>query len=422
MTWEFELGADRTFADGSAVTSADVVASLTHAASLDPTSMAGSDLDAIEGVEAYRSGGSSRVSGLGTQGDDAVEIVASEPNYELPALLANTALAIRPARAFEADADSDVATTDGSGPFRLADAGAGGITFERIEPSGALDRVEMVRVENLEQGVELLRNGDVDLARHPSGGDAVAGASVISVPVGVAYLVFNIVDGTTASVEARSAATAAIDRESFAQAVVGRPVSPVDSLVPGGWWAPDGCHAACSYSPDVAILGVASLWPQGAPTLYLDADLSDLSSTLVDALTPQFEAAGLGVEPRRGEASAVSISGRGRQPRGGGLRFLRVGPVTRSDPVVSIRERRSGQSRGSTLDRCRRGPSGGSNDAECDCSPPGVPRCREVRDVRRVGGPLVAIGALFEVSDDVLAVDPILGLPFDPDAVAIRGR
>lgn len=177
----FRLRPDARFSDGSPVTAADVVASLTRVAARGPASLAAARLDAVAGYRDFVVDGTAdTLMGLSAPDPATVVVELERPDADLPALLAAPAFAILPAADAATDStpagppDAEGPAPVTSGPYRWDSGDAERAVLVRsdgTDPDLARpDRVELVRTDTVDAAVDLWAAGQVDLVPLPAAG------------------------------------------------------------------------------------------------------------------------------------------------------------------------------------------------------------------------------------------------------------
>ncbi|MGH9187150.1 MAG: peptide ABC transporter substrate-binding protein, partial [Acidimicrobiales bacterium] len=288
ITWRFDLSPDRVFANGRAVTAADVKYSLERVAQRGNASLAAVRLEIVAGYAELSSGASSELTGVRVVGDHTVEIQTTMPFAELPELLSSPAYGVVPREAIEAPDASFATRPVGSGPFSWAGPGEGG----EGEEAGAAEVVRLVRAADdsaLLEGVDLFVyddlaasydafvDGRVDFSLVPGGRVAHAserfGTDAFTPFQAELFYGFNLANPKFADVRFRQAIVQAVDRAGLVRAVYPGVAEPLVGVVPAGvpGHADDPCGVPCSFDPAGASALVGALYPAGAvPEVQID--------------------------------------------------------------------------------------------------------------------------------------------------------
>jgi len=168
--YTFTLRDDARFADGRALTSADVVYSIERACSPATGSpVAASYLSDIVGVPEYATGAAASIDGLRAPSPRTVELTIDAPKAYFLAKLTYTASFVVDREQIEADSDGWMRQPNGSGPFVLAEMSQEHIVLERNEnyygTRPALDRVEYIVAGGFP--VTMYENDELDIVDVP---------------------------------------------------------------------------------------------------------------------------------------------------------------------------------------------------------------------------------------------------------------
>ena len=286
VTWSFSIDPAARFADGSVVTSHDVIASLSRVIRR-RDSLPGARLDVIAGARAFREGSADAVTGLSVIDDQTVGVVTDGPFGELPALLAD------PGYGVISVGSLDAALPVGSGDYEVASIDQDDIVLRAVGDAPARPDVLLVAQPSVEDGYRALRDGQVDWAIMPDGTEADAGLGTAVGYPGGAAVVLEMNAGVPAlgDVRVRGALAATIDREELVDALgPGRAVA-WSSLVPpaaGGVACKEGCGGggALSAAPGDTVL---------PPVLHLDVYDDPVMTTLGGVIARQLRTSGVEV-------------------------------------------------------------------------------------------------------------------------------
>jgi ABC-type transport system substrate-binding protein len=288
-TWTFTLADGVMFSNGTAVTAAQVVASLEHVAQ-HPESLAGAQLDVIAGSAEFAAGSASHMSGLAAPDEQTVRITTISPQADLPALLASPLYGV--VEPPEPDPSVTAVTTAvavssspwsiGAGPFRVADrAGSLATATSLVRSDGGsaqLDSIELVRVADTAAGLRAVQQGRADWAPAPPGTSAstAPAGTLHTSPLGAEeFFGMNLASPTFANQLFRQAIVRAVDRTKVVRA--GLPaLVPSSAIVPTGvaGSTADPCGDPCRFSPDQAKALLAQAFPDGQVPL-VEVDTSD---------------------------------------------------------------------------------------------------------------------------------------------------
>ncbi|MGH7354072.1 MAG: ABC transporter substrate-binding protein [Candidatus Rokuibacteriota bacterium] len=257
LVWAFELREGVRFHDGAPLTVPDVVASFERHRTGDsvvwPALLRGSP-----GV----------VREVRAAGARTVQFLLLQPYAPLLTVLAHPGLAvIRP---------GDGGRLVGTGPFRLADAGAGRLALESVATSWGgpprVDRIVFVNVETDDQAERDLAARALDLWFPAGAPRRTAGA--VSVPgLRVGLLAFQTEKEPFSRKKVRRAVAAALDPATL-NAALGDAAVALSAFLPPAVWARREGPPILGGSKDAARAHLADGgWPKGAaPTLLVPAD------------------------------------------------------------------------------------------------------------------------------------------------------
>jgi peptide/nickel transport system substrate-binding protein len=300
--WVFELDPGATFADGSPLTAADVVATLTGVAAEGEASLAATRLERVEGWEALARGDAEELHGLEALDDTTVRIRLSAPEASLPELLAGPLYGIVPASAAAGITLDVMDTLDTLSSGARATAGDGGVLrLELHETAGALlDAVELHPYGDADGAWEALADGDVDWAPVPprlSAADVPAEVEVTTAPSHTMVLLGLRGDnGPLTSRALRQAIAAAIDQEDLVASVYPDRARPLADLVPVGALAhdPDVCEKYCGGDPESARELLEEAFGDAAvPEVRVDHEDSDVQVAVAARVVSQLRDAGI---------------------------------------------------------------------------------------------------------------------------------
>lgn len=164
--------------------------------------------------------------------DFTVKCVLQSPNASFLAALTNSGNVIVPKEEVEGWGDEFGAHLVGTGPFMMADGGwqtDQGVDLVKFDKFWGdkvyLDGLNFVYITEVNQRVNALKNGEVDIAYDLSGEgieEIKADSNLEMVQqagMGVNYIYFNMVNGPTADIKVRKALQMAVDREAMVSAL-----------------------------------------------------------------------------------------------------------------------------------------------------------------------------------------------------------
>jgi len=296
VTWTFELDPERTFADGTPVTAADVVASLERAARAEgDAALSAVQLEGIEGVADLRMGAVEHAGGLEATSEQVVTVRLTAADRELPAILADVTFGVVPESAIAAAAagsDGGVGFAVGSGPLGRIGRDDEVVTLDPAgeRPPDGLDGVVVRSYATGEAAHEAFERGEVDVVA--AGADDGESDRRTRVPVGVAYLGANVGSARLADAGQRATVLGSVERSALAGAVGGEVAG---RLAPASTPGSDLCAASCPL-PAVEDSGAALGAVAAAGPLWLLVGPGDAFAAVADELIARWGEAGLVVE------------------------------------------------------------------------------------------------------------------------------
>jgi peptide/nickel transport system substrate-binding protein len=246
-TWEqvspvhyrFRLNPAQRFHDGTAVTSADVVA--TYRSVLDPDT-----------VSPHR-GSLVNIRDVHATAPLVVEFELTAPNPLFPGLLV---IGIMPATLLAQTAGA-VAAPIGSGPFAIAAPPSDSRVRLRRRTDGQL--VEFIAVRDATVRALKLVHGELDLIQGSMTPELVGWLDrrehieALHRPgTTFTYLGFNLDDPATGKLKLRQAVAHAVDREALIKHMFGARARPAQAIFPPTHWAGNGDLNPIAYDPDTA--------------------------------------------------------------------------------------------------------------------------------------------------------------------------
>ncbi|NLD43661.1 MAG: peptide ABC transporter substrate-binding protein [Chloroflexi bacterium] len=261
--YTFVLRENAQFADGRAITAADVIGSLERACSPELGSpVAASYLNDIVGVADYAQGRAASIAGLRAPTPDSVEITIDAPKAYFTAKLTYPAAFVVDRQQIEAEGQSWVQHPNGSGPFVLAELTAQRIVLERnaryYGPGPALDRVEYLVTGGYP--VTMYENNELDIVEVPPSEmerlldpenplhDEVRMSSELS----VTYLGLNVQQAPFDDPAVRQAFAMAIDKAKIADLVLQGGGTVAAGILPPGMPDFDPSLVGYRYDPEGA--------------------------------------------------------------------------------------------------------------------------------------------------------------------------
>lgn len=307
-TWVFTLAPEASFADGRAITSADVIASLEHVARGGDGSLAALRLETITGFRAFVEGTAPQLAGLTAPDPSTVSVALDTAMSILPVILASPQYGIVDVASLEkAKADGDLSRLELSGAWTVRSAKASTLTLARREGRpGHLTAIRVQAHTSAEAAYDAFDKGEEDWAAVPVSryGDAVDRYGDDAFQRFHAELFFGmrISNPNLANLELRKAIAQAIDRAAIVRAVYPDVAVPLDRVVPKGLpgFDPKRC-ADCGYAHDgeAAQTTVRAAFPDGqVPTVAIDYDESQPQDAMAKIVARDLERAGIPTQLR----------------------------------------------------------------------------------------------------------------------------
>lgn len=277
LTYTFTLREGAAFSDGSPVTSADVVWSLTHA--LDPATGAWTGpylLSNIVGSDELVSGATTELSGVTAIDERTVEIKIKQPSAYFLSQLTFGPSKIVSSAAVTASPDTwdQGAVTSGAFAVQAWNRGQGLVLVPNAnywQPASQISQLEIVFNQDSETAYQLFRTGELDIiggAQNPI--PAARVAEVRETPdfrttnaFNVRYVAFNNKIAPFDDVRVRQAFAHATDRETLANVVLGGTVVPTDRILPPGMPGSELSVEGLEFNPEgaQALLAEAGIDP-----------------------------------------------------------------------------------------------------------------------------------------------------------------
>jgi len=300
-SWEFTLRPDAKFANGRALTSADVKYTLERIARKGSSSPAAAQLDGIAGFKAFNVDGKEDLAGITTPSPTVVSIVLEEPQAALPAILGNPAFGIVPREAVEAVEPAFAEVPVGSGPFTIRDR-TDDIVHLVPAPgvSMALEGVDLELLPDATASYEAFLDGRLDwTAVPPDRVEQVAerqGRTAYRPYMGQLFYGFNLKNPKFADIRFREAIVRAVDRDAIVRAIYGAAAQRLDGLVPDGvpGYQPGACGDRCGFDRERAKALVAEVFAgQPAPEIAIDFDDTGTQRAVAEAMQANLRDAGI---------------------------------------------------------------------------------------------------------------------------------
>jgi ABC-type transport system substrate-binding protein len=265
LTYTFTLREGAAFSDGSPITAADAVWSLTHA--LDPNTGGWTGpyyLYNIVGANDVAGGVTTELAGATAIDDRTLELKILQPSaYFLSQLTFGSAKVVSKAAA-EADPTGWEQSPLSSGPFQVKEWNHGQNIMLVPNPNywqvPTISTLTMPFIQDSETAYQLYQTGELDImGSQQNGVPAVHVPEVESLPdfrtassFAVRYVAFNNTLPPFDNVDVRRAFALAIDKETLANAVLGGTVVPTDRILPLGIPGSELPIEGLSFDPDAA--------------------------------------------------------------------------------------------------------------------------------------------------------------------------
>ena len=302
--WDFTLRPGATFANGRAITSADVKFTLDRIARKGSSSPAAAQLDQITGFRALNvEGKGDGLTGVTTPSPDVVHIDLDQPQSSLPSILGHPTFGVVPREAVAAETPSFAVEPVGSGPFMLQSRRD---DLLHLVPAPGFTATQLRAIDvHLEQDAATAYDdflaGRLDWTSVPP--DRVEQVAEQQGPAGSkAYLGelfygFNLKNPKFADPRFRQAIVAAIDRDAIVRVVYGASATVLKGLIPQGVAGaqPDACGDRCAHDPNRARALLADAFPAGKtiPEIQLDFDDDGTQRAVAQAVQANLKEVGI---------------------------------------------------------------------------------------------------------------------------------
>jgi ABC-type oligopeptide transport system substrate-binding subunit len=299
--WDFTLRAGATFANGRAITSADVKYSLDRIAKKGSASPAASQLETVTGYRAVNVEGKEGLAGVTTPTPDVVHIDLDQPLSSLPAVLGHPTFGVVPKEAVEAATPSFAVQPVGSGPFMIQSRRDD--LLHLVPSPGAanvsLRAVDVTLTADAATAYQAFVDGKLDwTAVPPDQVEQVAqqGRATAKPYLGELFYGFNLKNPKFADVRFRQAIVAAIDRDAIVRVVYGPSAKVLKGLIPEGVGGaqPDACAERCTHDPDRArALVAAAFGAKPVPEVQIDFDDDGTQRAVAQAMQANLKDVGI---------------------------------------------------------------------------------------------------------------------------------
>ncbi|MDQ3896919.1 MAG: ABC transporter substrate-binding protein [Actinomycetota bacterium] len=281
--WDFTLRPGATFANGRAITPADVKFTLDRIAKKGSSSPAAAQLEGVIGFRAVNvEGKGDSLAGVTTPLPDVVRIEFDQPMSSLPAVLGHPTFGIVPRESVTAESPGFAVEPVGSGPFMLQTRRDDLLHLvpSRGTPNVPLRAVDFYLEEDGAAGYDAFLAGRLDWTSVPP--DRVEQVAERQGPggskpyLGELFYGFNLKNPKFADARFRQAVVAAIDRDAIIRVVYGPSAKVLRGLIPEGvpGAQADACGDRCSHDPDRARALLADAFP-GKPVPEIQIDFDD---------------------------------------------------------------------------------------------------------------------------------------------------
>lgn len=321
-TWEFRLRPDARFANGRAVTGADVKYSLERVSRRAAASPAAELLELVTGFGPFADGQAPELAGVTVVAPDVVRISLDQPWSVLPEVLAAPTLGIVPRESVEAapPAPPFDETPVGSGPFRVGDRDDRRIVLvPRPGADVGVDRVDLVQHESAAASYGEFASGGLDVSRVPTEQVAAAarryGDDGYRPSAAMLFYGFNLRHPLLADQRVREAVVRAVDRRAVVRAVYRGAAEPTDAVVPASDDGPAAGCRRCDHDPARARALLGQVF-DGAPppTVHVDVDDDPGQRAVAESIVRALRSVGLPAELRvHGAAGYRDFLASGRQ-------------------------------------------------------------------------------------------------------------
>jgi oligopeptide transport system substrate-binding protein len=307
MQWDFALRPGAVFANGRAISSADVKYSLSRIAQPSTASPGADLLSLVHGFAAFNAGQTTDLAGVTAPSPATLHIALDQPFAVLPELLASPVFGIVPKEAVEAPAPAFAQQPVGSGLFSVAARLGDRLTLRRAPGSAALlDGLDVAFYDDSTGSYRAFLAGQLDWSRVPPDQIDAAGQrygrAQFRPYLAELFYGFNLKSPSFSDPRVREAVVHAIDRRAIVQAVYKGTVEPLDGVLVNGLSAhqDNACGDRCTFDPVRARALLAQAFPSPAtpPQLAVDFDDDPTQQAVAKAIQSNLAAVGLAVTLR----------------------------------------------------------------------------------------------------------------------------
>jgi ABC-type oligopeptide transport system substrate-binding subunit len=300
--WDFTLRPGAVFSDGSAITSADVKATLERIARKDSKSSVSDLLELVTGYAAVAVDGSTTdLAGVLAPSPNIVHVDLDQPWSLLPSALANPAFGVVPASLAAPGATFPDGPPVGSGPFKVVQRSA--TSIELAVSGGARTkskRIEFRLFDDKAASYEAFKARQVDWSEVPADRVVEAGARygnrLFRSYVAELFYAFNLHNPKFADLRVREAIVRAVDRDAIVKKVYAETVKPLSGLLVDGLGGQqEGVCPLCGHDPERAKALVAAVAAEGRafPELQIDFEDDKTQTAVATAIRDDLSAVGI---------------------------------------------------------------------------------------------------------------------------------
>jgi ABC-type transport system substrate-binding protein len=304
--WDFFLRPGATFANGRAITAADVKYTLERIAKPGSGSPGSDLLSTVTGYTAFAvQSAAPELVGVTAPAPEHVHIALDQPWSVLPLVLSSPVFGIVPKEAVEAAAPAPPFAEQpvGSGPFTFKERKGETVTLAPAPASKALlGGIDLVQTADVAAGYRSFVDGEVDVAQvPPEEVDAAGrryGRQAFRPYLAELFYGFNLKNPKFADVRFREAIVRGIDRRAVVRAIYGSTVQPLDGVVVDGLAAHQDkpCGDRCTHDTERAKALVKEVFGEAAPPeVQLAYDEDEAQQAVAKAIAAGLEDVGIPV-------------------------------------------------------------------------------------------------------------------------------
>ncbi len=300
--FDFFLRPGAKFANGRAITAADIKYTLDRVARRGSGSPGSELLEMISGYTDTAVRDAPGLAGVTAPASDVVHIALDQPFAMLPWVLSSPVFGVVAQESVEAaePAPPFAKQPVGSGPFAVGARTGTRIRLVRAPESEALlDGIDLVGFDGVAASYTAFTRGELDWSQVPPEQVAAAGSRYGTggfVPYAAElFFGFNVKNNKFADPRFREAIIRAIDRPALVRAVYDDIYKPLDGIVVSGipGFQKNACGATCGHDVTRAKELVAAAFPTGPPEIFLDYDAGAIRDALAKAIQADLTQAGI---------------------------------------------------------------------------------------------------------------------------------